>query len=363
LSPDWKTSPPREVWRKPIGAGWGSFAIVGEFAVTQEQRGTEECVVCYRVSDGSVVWLYADPARFNSAMGGPGPRATPTIVDGVVYTVGGTGILNCLAGDTGSLLWSVNILKDNSGGPTDHGVSGSPLVAGECVIVAPTGNEKASLAAYERRTGKRVWQGGRHRASYGSPALADIAGSRQVLLVTADGIGGSDFETGKPLWSYTWTNTDIHVNCSQPVVVDAAAGKVLFCTGYGIGSVLLRVGPDEIWKSPGKMKTKFTTAVIHEGYVYGLDDGILACLDLATGKQMWKAGRYQHGQILLAGNLVIVQTENGEVVLVEPDPKRLTELGTIPALSGKTWNTPALAGRILLVRNDQEAACYELPGE
>jgi outer membrane protein assembly factor BamB len=109
------------------------------------------------------------------------------------------------------------------------------------------------------------------------------------------------------------------------------------------------------------MKTKFTTAVLHKGFAYGLDDGILACLDLATGRQVWKKGRYQHGQILLAGERLVVQTEMGRVVLVKPDPQDLTELGSIPALSSKTWNNPALAGRILLVRNDQEAAGFELP--
>lgn len=368
LSADWNESPPREVWRKPVGAGWSAFAVVGDFAVTQEQRGSQECVVCYRVSDGKELWVHGDAARFTSELGGLGPRATPTIADGRVYTVGATGILNCLDGRTGIPIWSADILKDSGGGTVGHGVCGSPLVTNDRVIVAPTGIENACLAAYNRQTGKRVWLGGRHRASYGSPAIAELAGVRQLLLVTADGVEGNDYKTGKPLWSYTWS-ADLHVNCSQPIIVDADAGKVLYCTGYDMGSVLLHVSRNssetwsakEIWKAPVKMKTKFTTAVIYDGHAYGLDDGILACLNLASGKQVWKGGRYQHGQILLAGNLLIVQAENGEVVLVKPDPKKLIELGRIPALSSMTWNNPALSGRILLVRNDREAACYELP--
>jgi outer membrane protein assembly factor BamB len=144
LSPDWNGKPPREKWRKPIGAGWGSFAVVGDYAITQEQRGDEECVTCYRVSDGSVAWLHGDKARFDSQMGGPGPRATPTIVDGRVYSIGGTGILNCLDGSSGQLHWSVNILEDNSGKPIAHGVCGSPLVTNDLVIVAPTGRDNAA---------------------------------------------------------------------------------------------------------------------------------------------------------------------------------------------------------------------------
>jgi outer membrane protein assembly factor BamB len=247
-------------------------------------------------------------------------------------------------------------------------VCGSPLVIDEWVIVAPTGASGACLAAYDRQSGKRIWRGGRHEASYGSPTTVELAGVRQVLMATSNGIEGSDLETGTPLWNFTWT-PDTHVNCSQPIIVDAAAGKLLFCTGYNTGSVLLQVSPSEggvcsvqeLKTYPLKMRTKFTTAVLHEDYVYGLDDGILACLDIASGKQVWKGGRYQHGQILLTGGLLIIQAETGEIALVQPDPTKFIELAKIPALTSKTWNNPALAGRYLLVRNDQEAVCFELP--
>jgi outer membrane protein assembly factor BamB len=368
LSEDWTKPPPREVWRIPIGAGWSAFAIVGDYAITQEQRGEDECVVCYRLSDGAAQWVHSDKARFESTMGGIGPRATPTIAERHVYTVGGTGIMNCLEGSTGRPIWTVNILEDNGGLSIGHGVCGSPLIVGDWVIVSPTGSNKGCLAAYERKNGKRVWQGGRLQASYGSPALAELAGTKQVLITNGEGIEGSDLQTGKPLWNYTWTGPT-HVNCSQPLIIDGQAGRVLFCTGYDQGSILFDVVPagagafgvKPIWMSHGKMKTKFTTAVLYEGFAYGLDDGILACLEVKTGKQVWKGGRYQHGQILLAEDLIIVQGEEGEVVLVKPDPRKLIELSKIKALSAKTWNNPALAGRMLLVRNDREAVCYELP--
>jgi outer membrane protein assembly factor BamB len=276
--------------------------------------------------------------------------------------------LNCLDGASGKAIWTVNILKDNGGSDIAHGVCGSPLVTGEWVIVAPTGIEAKSLVAYDKQNGRRVWQGGKSQTSYGSPALATLAGVPQVLLVTHDGIEGNDLRTGKPLWDFAWSGS-LNVNCSQPVIVDAQAGRVLYGTGYDKGCVLLEVTAGqggacavrEVWQSPGKMKTKFTTAVLHDGFVYGLDDGILACLDVNTGKQLWKGGRYAHGQVLLAADLLIVQAESGDVYLVQPDPKKLIELGKIPALSSKTWNNPALAGNKLLVRNDREAVCYELP--
>jgi outer membrane protein assembly factor BamB len=369
LARDWKNHPPRERWRHAVGAGWSSFAIVGDFAITQEQRAAEECVVCYRVSDGSPVWLHADPVRFDSSMGGPGPRATPTIADGRVYTVGATGLLNCLDGATGQAIWSVDILKDNGAENLAHGVCASPLVLDNRVIVCPTGNKGPSLVAYDRDTGQRLWQQGKDQASYVSPLVAELVGVHQILLGTAVGVTGHDAKTGAVLWSFPWTNST-QVNCAEPIPNADGPGQVFFSSGYGKGCVLLRVAPatdgswsaTPIWESRA-MKTKFTTPVIHNGFVYGLDDGILECVDLKTGKSRWKEGRYQHGQILLAGDLLLVQAENGTVVLVEPMPEGLHELGRIRALSSKTWNHPALAGRFLLVRNDQEAACYELPLE
>jgi outer membrane protein assembly factor BamB len=374
LSPDWQKRPPREVGRQPVGEGWGAFAVVGDYCVTQEQRGEDEAIVCRRVSDGAIVWTHSYPARFDatdggSTMGGTGPRATPAIARGRVYAVGATGIFHCLEGASGKVLWSTDIQKDHDGRRISHGNCGSPLVIDDRVIVAPTGNPAACLAAYDAETGQPIWHSGKHPASYGSPALVELGGRRQILLYTDNGVEAHDLATGDFLWDHTWTN-HVRVNCSQPLVIDASAGRILVCTGYDNGSVLLEVSSAgtewsvrEIWKSPREMKTKFTTAVRLEGAVYGLDDGILACIDLETGKRRWKGGRYQHGQILLAGKLLLVQAESGEVVLVRPDPRKLDELGRIPALSGKTWNNLALAGRNLLVRHDHEAACFELPTE
>jgi outer membrane protein assembly factor BamB len=371
LAGDWRARPPREIWRRPIGEGWSAFAVVGDYCVTHDQLAGDERIVCLKVSDGTPVWAHSYPARFDansggSNLGGTGPRATPTIHDGRVYALGATGILHCLEGATGKPVWSADILKDNGGAAIHHGVCGSPLIAGDLVIVAPTGNTQACLAAYDRKTGTKVWRTGRHEASYGSPALATLAGRAQLLLYTNEGIDAHDAETGDFLWAYTWTN-HVRVNCSQPLILDEDQGRLLLCTGYNAGSVFLEARPGaagwsvtELRRSEREMKTKFTTAVRLGDHVYGLDDGILACMNL-EGKRLWKAGRYQHGQVLLSGNLLIVQAENGEVVLVEPNPRELLERGRITALSGKTWNNPALAGLYLLVRNDHEAACYELP--
>jgi outer membrane protein assembly factor BamB len=164
------------------------------------------------------------------------------------------------------------------------------------------------------------------------------------------------------LWSFPWTNSE-RTNCSQPIANVEKPGQVFIGTGYGIGCVMLQIEstdkpPREVW-SNRYMKTKFTSPIYHDGIIYGLDDGILESMDAQTGQKRKKGGHYGHGQVLLAGDLLIVQAESGEVILVDATPQ-LTELGRFPALSGKTWNNPALAGKYLLVRNDEEAACLEL---
>jgi outer membrane protein assembly factor BamB len=365
LNRDWTSRPPRRLWRKDVGAGWGAFAVAGGYAVTQEQRGADECVVCYRIADGTQVWVHSDPVRFETSLGGPGPRATPTLADGHVYTVGATGLLNCLDGATGRVVWSTNLLEDNAAENLAHGVSGSPLLLGNQVLVCPTGKNGICLAAYDPTSGKLQWQATQSQASYGSPLVATLGGVAQVLLHTADGVSAFDPQGGAVLWSFPWTNVE-QVNCSQPIPNAGGPDQVFVATGYGKGSALVRVERDgdgwrvtPLWEGR-HMKTKFTTAVVHSGYVYGLDDGILECVDLKTGERAWKDGRYRHGQVLLVGDLLVVQAENGDVALVEANPRGLRELGRIAALEGKTWNPPALAGRYLLVRNDHEAACYEV---
>jgi outer membrane protein assembly factor BamB len=370
LRPDWNSTPPREIWRRPVGAGWSAFAIVGLFAITQEQRDENECACCYRLDDGQPVWTHQDTVCFDGKLGGgPGPRATPTVANGKVYTVGATGLLNCLDGATGRRLWSVDILQDNQGENVAHGVCASPLLIDDLVIVCPTGQNGLSLAAYERHTGKRMWQAGKHQASYSSPVLTTIHDVPQVLLFTSEGLDGHDPRTGQLLWSFPWTNS-VKVNVSQPVRIPATSGDLVVATGYDTGSARVRVtrsagdtwSATAVWENRKPlMQAKFTTPVFHQGFIYGLDNGILACLDPETGKRLWHDGRFGHGQILLAGSLLLVQAEDGRVALVEPNPESLRLLARLPALDGKTWNNPALAGEYLLVRNDREAVCYRLP--
>jgi outer membrane protein assembly factor BamB len=366
LDRDWKQHPPHELWRRPVGLGWSSFAVVGDFAFTQEQRGEHECVVCYQLTSGDEIWIHSDPVNFTSSLGGPGPRATPTVDGSQLFSVGATGVLNCLDAMSGRRIWSVDILKDNHAENLAHGVCDSPLVLEDRVLVCPTGADGPSLVAYDRNSGDRLWSAGRHGASYSSPMVAKLAGVPQILLYDTAGVTAHDYHSGQPLWHFDWTN-NVRVNVAQPIVRLAKPDQVFISTGYDKGCVLIQVDHSadgywsawELWDN-NRLKSKFCSAVLYGDHVFGLDDGILACVGLETGDRAWKQGRYGHGQILRAGDLLLVQAEDGDVVLGELDPKAWREVGRIKALSGKTWNNPVLAGPYLLVRNDHEAACFEL---
>ncbi|HXV76090.1 MAG TPA: PQQ-binding-like beta-propeller repeat protein [Candidatus Polarisedimenticolaceae bacterium] len=252
---DWRSHPPRELWRRPIGAGWSGFAIAGPYAVTQEQRGDSELVTGYDLRTGRLLWVHRDRTRHDDPLGGPGPRATPSIADGRVFAVGGTGRLQVLELHTGTSLWGLDLLRETGAAPPQYGVAG-------------------------RR-----------------------------FRIAGDRVEG------------------MHAELS--------------------------------WESSA-LEAKFTNVVLHQGHLYGLDDGILVAVDVADGRRVWKKGRYGHGQLVLVGDVLLIQAESGDVVIVRATPTGHEELGRLAAIDGRTWNHPAVAGRLLLVRNDREAACFEL---
>ena len=364
LRRDWDGSPPKTLWRQPIGLAWSAFAVSGRHAITQEQRREDELIVCYELQTGHALWAHTNHVRFIEAMGGDGPRATPTIHQGRVYAMGATGILDCLDEVTGHLIWTRDVLRENQLSNLTWGNSGSPLLVHDLVVVTGGNQREKSLLAYEAATGKPVWQAGRDGASYCSPALASVAGQEQIIMVNAHSVTGHDPKSGEILWEYSWP--DKFAKATQPLVIDT--NRVFIAAGYGVGCVMLKVDRSTagvwsavpLWKNRD-MKPKFSNLVRRGQYVYGLDEGVLACMNLEQGKRVWKGSRYGHGQILMVNDLLLVQAESGDVALVEISPEKPRELARLSALHGMTWNNLVLARDLLLVRNDHEAACYRLP--
>lgn len=366
LARDWEKRAPVLRWRRAVGPAWSTFAVAGGDAITQEQQGEEEWVACYDRNTGRRKWIHRDQAHHEAPNTGDGPRATPTILETRVLALGATGILSCLDRATGEKVWGTNIAVDAGAEVPMHGSTGSPLVVGDKVIVSAGGPRGASLVAYDLVTGKRVWAGGSDGAGYASPQWIELAGMPQIVIVNVATVCGHDPQTGAVLWSVPWVN-DQRTNCSQAAVI--GSNRVFVSCNYGKGSSLVEVAHEaDVWKAEPlwasrALQTKFCSAVVRDGFAYAMDDGILECVALADGRRRWKRGRYGHGQLMLVDDLLLIQGEDGRVVLVEASPDDHHELAAFDALNGKTWNNPALAGRQLFVRNDREACCYELPVE
>lgn len=357
IETDWSGKPPVQLWRRPVGPGWSSFAVNGDLVYTQEQRGENEIVSCYKATTGQPVWTHQDAARFFEANAGAGPRATPTLSNGRVYTFGATGILNALDANNGAVVWSRNVATETNTEIPFWGFSSSPLVIGDMVVIAASGQ----LVAYDAATGNRRWLGPARGGSYSSPHLVTIDGIAQVLLVSGAGVTSVSVADGKQLWEHKWSSNFM----VQPALT--AEGDILL-TSQENGTRRIAVSHNasgwnvtERWTA-NSLKPYFNDFVIHKGYAFGFDGRILACIDLKNGERKWKGGRYGNGQLVLLPDqdLLLVLSEEGELALVGATPDQFTERAKIAAIQGKTWNHPVLAGDILLVRNAEEMAAFRL---
>jgi outer membrane protein assembly factor BamB len=357
IETNWSASPPVELWRRPIGPGWSSFAVRDKLFYTQEQRGDHEVVACYKVSTGEPVWTHPDAARFFESNAGAGPRATPTLSDGRVYTFGATGILNALDADDGTVVWTRNVASDTGTNVPYWGFSSSPVVADGLVIVAAAGQ----LVAYDLATGDKRWSG-EADGGYSSPHLATIGGVPQVLLMRNAGATSVRPTDGRVLWEHAWSGSPI----VQPAVTTGGDVLIVASTGSGTRRIAIAQGPrgwtvEERWTSIG-LKPYFNDFVVHEGHAFGFDGRILSCIDVENGVRKWKGGRYGNGQLVLLPDqdVLLVLSEEGELALVAATPDQFKELARFKAIEGKTWNHPVLVGDILLVRNGEEMAAFRL---
>ena len=361
IETDWSQRPPVPLWRRPIGPGWSSFAVHGNLFYTQEQRGDDEMVACYKLTTGEPVWRHRDPVRFWESNAGAGPRATPTLNNGRVYSFGATGILNALDARDGSAVWSRNAASDTGAKLPGWGFASSPLVVDDIVIVAASGH----LAAYDVVTGNPRWFGPDRGGSYSSPHLMTIRGVAQILLLSSAGVISVAPADGALLWQHEWPGVTI-LQPARTINSDVLITTGDMSGGVGMRRVAVAHGGggwsvEERWTSKD-LKPYFNDFVVHKGCAFGFDGSILACIDLDGGKRKWKGGRYGHGQFVLLPDqdLLLVVSEEGELALVRATPDQFTELARFKAIEGKTWNHPVLVGDVLLVRNGEEMVALRL---
>ena len=357
INSNWTSNPPKEIWRRPVGPGCSSFAVSNNHLFTQEQLGEEELVTCYNFSTGKLIWKHTDKARFWDSHAGAGPRSTPTVKDGKVYTLGATGIVNALNVENGEKIWSRNAAEDLKIELPGWGFSSSPLVVDSSVVVAIAG----SLITYDIKDGKELWRGPNGGDGYSSAHLYVHNNVSQILFLSQMGLSSFSPLDGSILWERKNKGEQI----IQPAIIPG--GDLLINNGSRKGLSRIKVKNEnnswsfeQLWKST-RMKPDFNDIVIHKGFAFGYDGPMLTCIDLKDGNRKWRGERYG-GQILLLANqdLIIVLTEKGEIALVSAITDKFLELHKFQAIDGKTWNHPILVGNILVVRNTEEMVAYNL---
>jgi outer membrane protein assembly factor BamB len=241
--------------------------------------------------------------------------------------------------------------------------------------VLSVGSPTGSLVAYDAESGKIIWSAGQNRSSYASPVLAELLGEKLILSINEDLLTAHRITDGDIVWAHEWPgNSDSDATASQPIPLPG--DKLFLSKGYGIGSSLLQLSRDKegkivaepLWSPTIRkvMKTKMGNVVIRDGYVYGLDGGILQCIDLEEGKSQWKKRRVPaigHGQIMLVGDVLVVLSEAGELILIDPNPEEYRELAAMRVFPPEqvTWNNPTFSAPYFLLRNNEQAVCLKMP--
>lgn len=391
FSVDWERTMPREVWRRDIGAGWSGFSVAQGLAVTLEQLGEEEAVTALRLADGETMWQVRRAGKHFHPLGGLGPRSTPTLVERggewIVVALTATGRLICLGLETGEVRWErsllelVSLTQEEFEKGVFWGRSASPLVVGDRVIVpvggGKEGAERITLVACSLEAGDVLWKSGKRQVSYASPMLMQLDGVEQIVSVNEGAVTGHSLEDGNELWESPWhSKSDADACASQPVQV--GEDKVLFGKGYAQGSKLVHVQKvasegeagklngktewkvEDIWVNARVLKTKLTSAIYENGKLYALSDGILECVDAERGERVWRGGRFGQGQMLLVNGGLVILSEDGRIVLADKETGKVKAQREV--LEGTTWNTFAIAGAYMLVRNGTQAVCLKSEG-
>ena len=386
------------LWDIGVGSGWASFAVAEDFAVTLEQRGDDECVTAYGLLDAEPRWIVRHPRRHDQAVGGEGPRSTPTIDRGQVFTQGAQGTVHCIDLASGEVRWKVELIEDRSDWSIEAselritwGRAASPLVIDDLVVLPLGGSDAAtdrSLIALDRSSGETVWKSGADNISFASPVMMTLDDVRQIVSVNENSVTGHRIDDGETLWDFPWPgSSNAGPTCASAVAVDD--NQFLIGKGYGGGSSLVRVTrgesqswqAEEVWHSNTLLKTKFNHAVIQNPpkrpntetdsgasespIAYAISNGALEAVELLPRpKRLWRQSRSTRlgqGHVVLAGEWLVGQSEFGPIEFIEATAEEYRPQFTLQALEPIVWNVPTLAGRYLIVRNSERARCFRLP--
>lgn len=362
LLKSWPAGGPRVVWKAPVGEGFSHVVVAGNRLFTLYGQGGSEHAVALDAGTGKQLWKVAIDSKYSSDMGN-GSRSTPTVDAGMVYALSANGKLAALNAANGKTVWEHDLVEELNAKIPGWGVSTSPLVEGNLLLVDVGGSGGKSLAAFDKKTGKTVWTSQSDKAGYSAPIAVTVGGVRQVIFFTGTSVVSVAPATGKLFWRIPW-RTDWDVNAAAPIFV--APDKLFISSGYGVGAALFKLkaggAPEEVWKSRG-MKNQFSSSVLHNGVIYGFDDTTFKAIDVATGKDRWRQRGLGHGSLLLADGHLAVLSDRGKLALVEATPAAYKEKGSVEILTGKCWTAPTLANGKLYVRNEESLVALDWTGK
>jgi outer membrane protein assembly factor BamB len=361
LLAEWPKGGPRRLWEIPLSGGFSSVAVADGKLFTLTKEGNQEVVLCLNAATGGERWRYrydCDYKAHRTFTGGgmpasrTGPRATPAVDGGRLYTLGATGILLCLDTKTGGLVWRQDLLQVAGRTCPAHGYCGCPLVVGERVYVQAGGPNGKSLAALDKHDGRIVWHALDDGLSPSSPIWAVVGGSPQVIFFTGQRVVGVRPQDGKLLWGYPWS-TRYDLNIATPIYAD---GKVFISSNYGAGGALLRLTgtgePEKVWKSLS-MQNHFSTSVLWQGHLYGSSESRLRCVDVETGKVAWDKANLGRVSLVVADGRLIILGEHGQLILARLTPTAYREISRCQLFDAQTltWTVPVLSDGRLFVRS------------
>ena len=356
----WPASGPKVLWTAPVGEGYSQVVSVKGRLYTLAQQGEDQVALAFDGATGKRLWRTRIDGEYNDGQG-DGPRSTPTVDGEMVYALSANGKLAALRAGNGEVVWQHDLRAEYGANPPQWGISTSPLVEGNLLIVNVGGSGNKSIVAFDKTNGKVVWTSQGDGAGYSAPIAITVRGVRQVIVFTADAILSISPKDGRLFWRSGW-ETSYDVNAATPIFLPP--DKLFVSSGYDTGSAVLqinRTNVTEVWRSRG-MKNQFSSSVLHNGILYGFDNATFKAIDAATGNERWKQRGFGHGSLILAGGHLIVLSDKGKLALVQATPDEYKELGNAQVLEGKCWTSPSLADGRLYVRNEEQLIAFDWKG-
>ncbi len=371
LAETWPTEGPPVVWQKSVGQGFSGVAVAGSQLILFHRLGGEEVVECLAARSGASKWRFAYPTAYTDDFGfDDGPRATPSIDLGRVYTFGAEGSLHCLNLADGKMLWQVDSKTEFHPPKGFFGAASSPLVEGNAVLLNIGGPAGAGLVAFDKSTGKVLWKSSGDQASYSSPAAATIRGRRYAFFFTRAGLLAVDPADGAVQFQYPWrSRMNASVNAATPLII----GDSIFLSAcYGTGAILLRVRdnrPEKVWSGDDILSNHYATSVCRNGFLFGIDGRAdpgfspgpsLRCVELATGRIRWRDTSVGPASLILAGDQLLILTEKGELIRAPAAPEAFNPAARVQIMPAEVRAFPALADGFLYARSKDKLVCVDL---